>query len=98
MEGLDKYLTDEPNTRTPKQKAIKLLVLKGSDELKGKTLHLVKTGQGIYSCKKHNIQIIDTDGDIETMQKKGHKEYYRLHLFSDSFDALKWIDDAKYIS
>jgi len=73
---------------------MKIKITKGHPELKGKILDLVEDSEMVWKCKKTGMKIIDTWDELFTIQdwKDDDREFWDLHLFTDSGTNLKWIN------
>ena len=80
---------------------MKLLITKGDPRLEGKVLDLKQISEYLYFCSNHNIEIVDCEDEIysiENFKPKKGAEFYRMHLFTQDFgDTLAFIDDVKIV-
>lgn len=84
-----------------KKKIIRLTVLEGSVELKGKKLKLIKVSDGVYRCLITKIKVVDVWHELDLIEEYSKISedniFFDLHLFSMSFqNELKFIDEVKY--
>lgn len=81
-------------------KVVKIKVLEGGKDLKGKTLHLEKFKESPWKCKETGIVIIDPQKELDSLNHldfKNHSLFYDCTFFTLDFDnELQFVKTFKY--
>jgi len=69
--------------------------------MNGKILHLERLQEAIFKCKKSNLEIIDTWGELEILEEYSKKynsnQFYDMHIFYETKDGLIFIEEIKFL-